>query len=117
MNEFEGIRTFSSCAGHKDFQRSFSNSHEQQLPFGQFNVNFRVPYNKTGWKALKYILMALDESRVYGQWLMGVSLEHWLGDDGIKWELSGNYTDQTAIGYLAEILERIDCPTRMVMRC
>lgn len=100
LNEIEGVNTSSSCEGHEHHD-------ESQVPYGTFYVNFSVDYNKRGWKALEYIVKAIQR-----HWDVTdnstIALVPWF-DGGLEWELRGEYENKEEINDFASFIENADC--------
>jgi len=55
LNSLPAVWTFSSCGGHEN------PSAGQEGP-GEFNINFHLDQNRRGWKSLKFIQWAIQET-------------------------------------------------------
>jgi hypothetical protein len=104
LNELPGVRTFSSCGGHE------GQTNAGQCRPGEFYVNFDVPYNKLGWKALEYAVKAIDIFEQSSQRHQLVVLQPWL-NPALCWQLKGHGVTDVDIEALAEIFESIDMPS------
>lgn len=102
LNALPGVDTFSSCGGHE-------NPTQGQEGQGEFQVNFHLTQNRRGWKSLKLIQWAIQQTEADLD--EKIRLQVWVdpGEDendpraGILcFELRGKDTDPDE---LAEILE------------
>ncbi|KKN20714.1 hypothetical protein LCGC14_0932860 [marine sediment metagenome] len=100
INDIEGVNTHSSCGGHKNKDKS-------QVSEDMFNINFEVDYNKCGWKALEYIVMAIY--RWNQNYSSQIALTPWI-DGGLCFDMTGIHFTDELIELFAGLVEHIDCP-------